>query len=317
MGTTRQNIVRGPGTVKFDGVNLFDAGGITAEVESSTQAIPSSIAGNLDTIKTDQIGKVTLTPVGEISSALLTLLYPFQTPNPGASIMGSMDKPLVISSRAGTKVTFYNAALSKIPDLILSPVKTAFGSAEFTALLANGKLPTDSNSFFNVETAAYVDGEPGRTGLSGCHYTGTWGTGQGVLSIPDTLDGWTVNFELQLDPVTTDSQGTIDYTLGGLTVRASCTPLGLSEQQILAALPILSGRGASTATAKDLVIAAPNPGLTVTLKSAALVTGPLAWGATTLRAGQIGFIAHRAVSSGTLGALYSVAQTEAANSTAE
>ena len=309
MATTRQSIIRGPGTATFGGVKLFDAGGITAEVESSTQEIPSSIAGNLDTIKTDQIGKIALTPVGEISSALLALLYPHQTPNPGASVMGEADRPLVIASRAGTKVTFHNAALSKIPDLVLSPVKTAFGSAEFTALLANGKLPTDADSFFKVESAEYVDGEPGRTGLAGCHYVGTWGTGEGAIAIPDTLDGWTVAFELNLDPVTTDSQGTIDYTLAGLTVRASCTPLGLTEAQILAALPILSGRGSSTATGRDLVIAAPNPGLTVTLKSAALVTGPIAWGATTLRAGQIGFVAHRAVSGGTLGALYSVEQT--------
>ena len=105
MATTRQSIVRGPGTVKFDNVKLFDSNGINAEVESSTQEIPSSIAGNLDTIKTDQVGKVTLTPVGEISSALLTLLYPYQTPNPGASIMGSTDKPLVISSRAGVETS--------------------------------------------------------------------------------------------------------------------------------------------------------------------------------------------------------------------
>ena len=305
MATTRQSIVRGPGTVTFGGVKLFDAGGITAEVESSTQEIPSSIAGKLDTIKTDQIGKIALTPVGEISGALLALLYPYQTPNPGASVMGEADRPLVIASRAGTKVTFHNAALSKIPDLVLSPVKTAFGQAEFTALLANGKLPTDADSFFRVEAAEYADGEPGRTGLAGCHYVGTWGE----LPIPDTQDGWSVSFELQLDPVTTDSQGTIDYTFGGLTVRASCTPLGLSESQILGALPILSGRGASTATANDLVISAPNPGLTVTLKNAALVTGPLAWGATTLRAGQIGFVAHRAVSGGAPGALYSVEQT--------
>lgn len=311
MATTRQSIVRGPGTVKFDNVKLFDSNGITAEVESSTQEIPSSIAGNLDTIKTDQIGKITLTPVGEITSSLLALLYPYQTPNPGVSIMGSTDKPLVIASRAGTKVTFHNAALSKIPDLILSPVKTAFGSAEFTALLANGKLPTDANSFFAVASETYADGEPGRNGLSGCHYTGTWGSGNNALVIPDTQDGWTVSFDLQLDPVTTDSQGTIDYTFGGLTVRASCTPLGLSESDILGALPILSGRGASTATTNDLVIAAPNPGLTVTLKSAALVTGPLAWGSTTLRAGQIGFVAHRAVTDNALGALYSVAQTAA------
>ena len=157
MATTRQSIVRGPGTVTFGGVKLFDAGGITAEVESSTQESPSSIAGKLDTIKTDQIGKIALTPVGEISGALLALLYPYQTPNPGASVMGEADRPLVIASRAGTKVTFHNAALSKIPDLVLSPVKTAFGQAEFTALLANGKLPTDADSFFRVEAAEYAD----------------------------------------------------------------------------------------------------------------------------------------------------------------
>ena len=311
MSTTRQSIVRGPGTVLYNNVYIHDSNGINAEVETTTKEIPSSIAGNLDTIKTDQVGKITLTPVGEISADLLETLYQYQTPNPGSSIMGQSDSPLHISSRAGTDVTFYNAALTRIPDLILSPVKTAFGPAEFTALLANGKLPTDADSFFSVDSAQYTYGEPGRTGLSGCHYTGLWGSGPGSLVIPDTQEGWTVSFELQLDPVTTDSQGTIDYTFGGLTVRASCTPLGLSESQILGALPILSGRGSSTATANDLVIVAPNPGLTVTLKSAALVTGPLAWGATTLRAGQIGFVAHRAVSSGTLGALYSVAQTAA------
>ena len=299
MAIQRNNILRGPGTVIIDGVALHDASGITCDVDVATQEIPSSISGPIDTIKTDQIGKVTLTPVGEISSALLTLLYPFQTPNPGASIMGSTDKPLVISSRAGTKVTFHNAALSKIPDLLLSPVKTAFGQAEFTALLANGKLPTDANSFFAVATAAYADGEPGRNGLSGCHYTGTWGSGNNALVIPDTQDGWTVSFELQLDPVTTDSQGTTDYTFGGLTVRASCTPLGLSESQILGALPILRGRGASMAGLNDLVIES-DGGLIVTLKKCTAVTGPLQWGTTTLRAGELGFTAHVDTTDGSL-----------------
>ena len=89
----------------------------------------------------------------------------------------------------------------------------------------------------------------------------------------------------------TDSQGTIDYTLGGVTVRARCVPLGLSESQILAALPVAKGRGASVATANDLVIEAAG-GLKVTLKNAALVTGPIQWGTTQLRAGEIGFVAH-------------------------
>ena len=298
MATTRQSIIRGPGTAAFDGVKLFDQGGITAEIDSATQDISSSISGKLDTIKTDQIGKVSLTPVGNLSEDLLAVLYPawIRTPEIGRSVFGSTDKSLVISSKAGTKVTFTAAAITKFPELYLSPVKTAFGGLEFTALLPNGKLPNDATTkLYTVTSATYADGEAPRTGLSGNHYSATFGS----LSIPDTLDGWTVGVEAQLEPVTTDSQGTIDYTLTGVNVTAKCTPLGLSEAQILAALPALSLRGSSNAGANDLVLASAN-GLTVTLKCAALVTGPLNWGATSLRAGEIGFTAHVDTTDGSL-----------------
>ena len=297
MGTTRHSIIRGPGTVSYGGVKFFDASGIDAALDSATSEVPSSIAGKLDTIKNDQTGKVTLTPVGNLSEALVALLYPswLQTPEIGRSLFGSADTPLFVSSRAGQKVTFYAAAVTGFPDLNLSPVKTAFGPVEWTALLANGKLPTDASSFYAVAAAAYADGEPPRDGLTGFHYTGTFGS----LSIPDTVDGWTVSVAAQLDPVTTDSQGTIDYTLGGVSVTARCTPLGLSESQILGALPVLSGRGASLAGANDLVIAATG-GLTVKLKKASLGTGPLQWGTTTLRAGEIGFTANIDPSTGRL-----------------
>jgi len=202
----------------------------------------------------------------------------------------------VVASRAGTKVTFSAAALTQLPELRLSPVATAFGQAQFSALVPNGKLPDDATTkFYAVAAATYADGEPPRDGLSGFHYQGTYGS----LAIPDTLDGWTVTPEMQVEAVTTDSQGTIDFTLTGMTVRASCTPLGLTEAQILAALPVLKGRGKSLATEDDLVIAS-DGGLSVTLKCASLVTGPLQWGATQLRAGQIGFIANIDPESGSL-----------------
>ena len=297
MATTRQSIIRGPGTVTFGGAKLFDADGITAELDSATQDVPSSIAGKLDTIKTDQTGKITLTPVGNYSAAILGVLYPswVRTPEIGRSVYGAADAPLVVSSKAGTKVTFHCAALTKVPDLVLSPVKTAFASAEFTALLANGKLPDEANALYAVAQAVYADGEPPRDGLTGFHYAATFGS----LSIPDTLEGWTVSVDAQMDAVTTDSQGTIDFTLGGVDVTARCTPLGLTESQILDALPVARGRGASLAGSNDLVISA-DGGLTATLKNATLVTGPLQWGTTTLRAGELGFTAHIDTASGAL-----------------
>jgi len=314
MVINRTNILRGPGTVVWnpgddDEQTIFDATGITADVESSSQEIPSSVSGTLDTIKTDQIGTIKLTPCGQLSADLLELLYPYGTPSIGARVFPDADVPLMVHSVSGTKVTFVNAALTQMPPLLLSPVKTAFGEAVFTALLGLGKKPSDSSSFFTTGSATYAAGGPDPSGIVGVQYAATYG----ALSILDTLDGWTVTPEIQLEPVTTDLLGTVDYTIKGVKCTATCTPLGLTEAQILAALPIAKDRGASLTGANDLVIAGAG-GLTVTLKNATMLRGPLQWGNTALRAGEVQFIAHRAFSQGTPGAVFSVAMTPASSS---
>ena len=170
----------------------------------------------------------------------------------------------------------------------------------FTALLPNGKLPDDETAkLYTVTPAQYTDGEAPRAALSGFHYEAVYGSGENALKIADTIDGWTVLIEPQLNAVTTDSQGTIDYTLAGINVSAKCTPIGLSEAEILAMLPVLRGRGRSTIENKDLVISSKG-GLTVSLKNASLVTGPLNWGSTALRVGELGFTAHIDAASGVL-----------------
>ena len=305
MATDRTTIIRGPGAALLGALAIHDASGIAAEVETDTQDIPSSVSGLLNRIKTDQRGRVTLTPCGSVSAELLTALFPHQTPSIGSSLFGSADTPLTVHSVAGVKVLFHAAALTGAPELILSPVATAFGQAEFTCLLAKGKGPADDSGLYTVSAATYASGGPDPAGIPAAHYTGEWGD----LTIADTLDGWRVQVEIAAEPVVTDSLGTVDMTLSGVTVRASCTPVGIAEAALLAALPALSARGASVLGSDDLVISAANPGLTVTLKNAALMTGPLAWGSATLRAGQIGFVAHRAFADGVPGALYTVAQT--------
>ena len=81
--------------------------------------------------------------------------------------------------------------------------------------------------------------------------------------------------------------------------------VGFDLQQRLATDIGGAGRNQTGASADDLVIAAPYGGLSVTLKNAGLATGPLAWGSATLRAGEIGFTAHRAAD----GSLYKVELT--------
>ena len=216
MATQRTSIIRGPGSLKYGDVTFYDADGITAEVNTDTQEVPSSISGQLDTIKTDQTATIGFTPCGQFDADILAALFPHQTPSIGSSLCGVADKALLVHSLAGQKVEFVNAVLTGVPELRLSPVATAFGQAQFTALLGLGKDPGDENAFYKLATAAYNLGYPDPEGLTGVHYVGTFGS----LSIPDTADGWTVNVELATEPVKTDSQGTIDFTLSGVTVRA-------------------------------------------------------------------------------------------------
>lgn len=302
----RTTILRGPGTATWAGITLFDAEGIEATLETSTKEITSSISGKLDTIKTDQTAKVTLTPCGQLTDAILAALYPHQIPVIGTSLCGAADRPLTIHSMAGTKLTFHNGIITKCPEIILSPVATAFGSAEFSALLAKGKTADQPTAFYTVEEKVdYTAGAPDPTGITGAYYTAKYGT----LDIPDTVDGWKVTVELAVEPVVTDALGTIDYTLSGVTVRATCTPLGLSEGDLLKLSGIAKPRGASLAGASDLVITGAG-GLAVTLRHAALVQSPLKWGNTANRIGEIAFEAHRDFTGDTPGELYRVVRAQ-------
>lgn len=301
MATNRTTILRGPGTVLFGGATLFDASGITCEVDSATQGIPSSLSGEIGTIKTDQTGRVSFTPCGQLSAAVLAALFPYASAAIGSSACGATDTPCTVHSVAGTKVTLVNACVSKMPEIFLSPVKTAFGAVEISAALGLAKAPADAGALYKVETAAYSSGAPDPAGITGVAYQGTFGE----LSIPDTLDGWTVTPTVELQAVATDALGTVDWTVAAVGCTAKCTPLGLTEAQILAALPVGKARGALLGGTDNLVVTGTG-GLAVTLYGAGLVTGPLRWGNTALRAGEIGFTAHRTFTDGVPGPVFTV-----------
>ena len=292
----RKNILTGPGALSYGGVVIHDASGITVNIDSATQDLPSSVSGKMDTIKTDQRGVVTLTPAGVVTQGILDALYPHQAPAIGSRLHGDTDKPLVVNGTDGMRVTLSNAALTGVPDLLLSTVRTAFGQAQFTALIADNKKPDAAGAFYTVASEPYAKGYPDPLGITGTAYRATFG----AITLPDTTEGWTVNVELALQDLGTDDIGTVDMLLTDVTVRASCTPLGKSISEILAALPVPKPRGATIRTNNDLVIAGEGGGLKVTLCNAALVTGPLQWGSTTLRFGQLGFVAHRRPSDGRL-----------------
>ena len=167
MSINRNPILRAPGTVKFGGATVFDANGVTCEIESATQGLPSSISGEIGTIKTDQTGKISFIPCGQISAAILAALFPYASAAIGSSACGAADTPCVVHGMSGTRVTLVNCCVRKMPEIYLSPVKTAFGPVELAAALGLAKGPTDAAALYTVEQAADDAGAPDPTGMTG------------------------------------------------------------------------------------------------------------------------------------------------------
>ncbi len=307
---TRSSIIRGPGSVKLGTVQIFDAEGIKADVKIDTFDVGVSAFGKVDTRRKDITGVVTFKPAGALTANILGTLYPHGTPVIGASLLGVTDVPCLVHSLAGTKVTFAAAALTRMPSLKLAAGEPAFsGEAEITCLIADANARTAANSLYTVAVAAWA-GAFDVADILGGVYTGVVGTGETAVTIV-AQNGWAVDFEMEVEAQVADGIGTYDLMLKSVGVKAKCMPLGLSETDHLA---LLNAQGATAIIGGtmrpgvDLVISCPGA-LTVTLKEAALVEGPLAWGNTVLRSGEIGFVAHRAVTAGVPAALFSVALT--------
>ena len=309
MTIARSSIIKGPGTIQLGaaGPVFYDSDGIDADVELTTGEVKTSMHGPVDQFVDDRQGKIGFTPVGEIAAADLTALFPHQTPVIGASLFGATDTAAIVHSLAGQKVTFHAAAVTKMPDLILSPGKTPLGAVELTAILKNSGDPADDNSLYTIAAEAFSDTSFATANVKRLVYAGVW---TDLLASIITEDGWTVSFDMGIKFQQIDDFGTVDAYLESVTAKAKCKPANLSESDVLGALRLQStggARGTSMRQGKDLVITGAGSGLVVTLKDAVMDKGPLRWGATDLRPGEIGFTAQRAESEGTFGSLFTVA----------
>lgn len=315
-GIVPQNIIRGPGALKLGTLVLHDGDGIQADVMVATNPVSTSLYGKLDEWVHSRQGEVSFRPGGELSSTIIAGLFPYQNPNLGASIYGATDVPLIVHSKKGTKIIFSRAAVVGCPSLTLSPTRVAFsGSAKLRCLLASGAGPTDSNALLTPPASvvfAAADYPFDVTTVKGGNYIGTYVTTPTPLVI-NTAAGWQVDMSVGTDPVNTDHEGLVDETLKEVSVIAKCQPMGLSEADLLALLPYASAQGASMRTGIDLTITAgvSSGALAVTLHNVCVLQGPLKYGTTTLRLGEIAFVAHRTLASSVPDALCTIAMAPA------
>ncbi len=306
---SRLTLIRGPGAVKFGDVVLHDADGIQADIQVAASPVSTSIEGEVDQWINSRFGTISFRPAGEATAAILAALYPHQTPVIGASLLGAVDVPLVVASKAGVKVTYHAAALMQPPQLRLSATQTAFGSAaQFRALLAAGKAPGDEDALVSIESEAWSDATYpfAATNLLRGAYLGTY---DGATITP--RGGWTIDVQLATQAVQVDHEGEIDILLTGVTVAAKCEPQGMTEAALAALLPYTAANGESIRAGNDLVISAGAGKIAVTLHDARPLVGPMRWGTVALRSGEVAWIAQRKLTAGVPGALYSVGIAQA------
>lgn len=310
MPTARESILRGPGSLTYDGQTVFDRDGIDAAITPTEFEILTSLHGRVDSRLADAVGEVTATPSGRVTAGLLAMLYPYGNPTFGSSMGGVTDKPLVVHSLSGRRLTLHAAYLTALPQLRLSARQTLFGSAAtWTAVLKNNTARSAANSMYTIAEAPWT-GTYAPADVKTLPHTAAWGSTAPWNDIK-TAEGWTIDHDIGTEPVTDDAEGTIDHILTSVTVRARCRPIGLTEANVLDALKVQGAGnaiGSSRITGNNLVIQAAG-GVRVTLYNAALVEGPIRWGNIDLRIGEIGFIAHRSFPAGAPGPISEVIMT--------
>jgi hypothetical protein len=336
----RSNVIRGPAVIIInDGSTsgttndayVFSQGDIRVEFGHTTFDVTNSAFGIVDKRTKERSVKISFTPVGNISTALANIFWPYITYNfqPGDSALKratAQDPYVTVIPKSGAQYQFFGAVVSKSPEVMLAADKTQIGQLEITAIGKQGvdwsasgtDGPTGTGSLYTAQANTYA------TALTTANFTvasiktgpyvGTYGTtiGSGNAGTFSTNAGFTVGINTQMQPVETDEFGLFDFTVGDIVATATCAPLDVSADQISAAIPMqTAARGASLQSNINLLIDVPS-GLTgtgliySTLTNASVFQTGWAFGTATQRIPQLTFTTVRQFSSGSLGAPASI-----------
>jgi hypothetical protein len=307
----RTSIIKGPAIITFNGATIYTKDDITLSPGITWGEITTSMHGMVDKFIDDIVSTISFTPAGQWVTEHLAMLWPYGNPTIGGSIFGTTDKDVVIQTLAGQQITWKAGALNAMPDIILSATKSPIGSATIACIGAKDTEWTDTAKRAVIAATAFSDTSFDPSQIIQSTYTGVLAGASAPWNDIQTQDGWTISFALGVDPVTVDSEGTVDMTINSVGVTAKCTPVGISEANLLAKLPLQGAgirRGARASDlGADLTISGASAGdPEVVIKNAVLTDGPLQFGATPLRVGEIAFEAMLSFTAGARNALFTV-----------
>jgi hypothetical protein len=206
-------------------------------------------------------------------------------------------EPLVIHTAQGRRITFHNAALTQMPELIFAANQTLLGQVGFEAFRINNTPWSTANSLYTVDKSPLAVDGPSAGDIPTLEYTLGWG-GVAPWASFQTRDAFRIQLQLGLERVGGPNSGTLSRQITSLTAVARGQPDGISESNILAALELQGGssRVGKSLSGLDLVAAA--TGVHVTLYNAVLNSGPMLFQNNTPRAGELEWVSSRRFTAG-------------------
>lgn len=219
-----------------------------------------------------------------------------------------VNNPLVIQSQDGIQYTFFNVAVTKMPNIIASTVQTLTKEVTFEAFLVSGLDWSATNSLYSIVSNPWPgDSTFAASNILTGEVTASWG-----VTYPwdpfNTKTGFEINFAETFTALEVDSVGVISRRLSNLVVTASATPVGVAISDVNAALYLQgtnAGRGRSLGTyGNNLLINA--SGVGIKLFNAALRGGPGIFSNKLDRVGALTWVATRTLTGGVPNPLFYV-----------
>lgn len=311
--TARSAIITGPARGLMSSKSFHTKGDLDVQIIEETINIDTAPYGRIDERVVDAMIKVTGTPDGRWSSNIRDILFPYLNPTIGADIFTASDVPLAFHDQNAHIHTIVAAALTKMPSLTLSPRETMLGDFEFTGIRGTGKDWNDADGLYTVATSGGTLTDTAFTvaAIKTQIYNGVWAAITGFSSAFYTVDGWTIDFDLQTSAIQTDEVGTVKHVLTSVSAMAKCKPLGVTWANIEAALKIQGTGGARgrslQAAGADLTITGEDASTIIVLKSANIKTAGYRFGNSVVRDGELAWVTTRAFSTGAPGAIVTMA----------
>jgi len=306
---TRANRNLGAGHL-VTGTTTIYCTAIRLAVETTWLDLAPGGFGRIGRSKIDEVVKITCTPVGTFDAAIAAFLWPYGSAAVGTSVFGDADASCYIHTLSGQKWQFHSVAVTRMPTITLGGSTPIYGDFELTAIAKTGTARSAANSIYTVSATAW-SGTPSASSRYTLPLTSsTW-----ALTSPETIiprDGWTIEFDVQMDPAVGADTGTYDMYVRDVACRARCLPINWTDARLddLKLQGTGNDIGTGARVAADLTIIQPSPGATFVLQNASIDVAGAAFADNEHRWPEVTWIGTRDVTAGG-GALFSVAVTSA------